>query len=227
MNHEHVAVAVLAGRFESGADVGAKRFDRLPDGRVVFEFSIKTDEGYAASSSPTRHPIIAYGPTAIRIATTCSPGDLVVVSGDVGVIPGHRLPTALMNAKNVLRVTEGAPRGIAASLNLACVIGSALHAVETRLRDGTPVTLLTLACAPAGAIPSVTNYAAILVGSTQELATNIATGDTIRVDGPIDLYPIGGEDVWAVGCVALKVLKAFPVRRHLLPAMDSSLRRTA
>ncbi len=225
MNIDHAAGALLAGLFRSSGQSDRSRFHRTADGTVVVEFQVQTTEPSGNPRVITCHPVIAYGPLAIRIATTFTPGDLVVVSGEFGAVPGHRFPVALVNVKNAFRVFERALDN-PPSVNVAYAVGTARDAIETKLRDGTAATVLTVVCLFPPPGRNRNHHTVILNGSMRDLARAIASGDTIRVDGRIGLHAIGRQDVWALTCANLSVLERCSERTPLTPPVSRSLQPT-
>ena len=226
MNIDHAAGALLAGLFLSSHPSDRRRFDRTADGTVMVEFEVQTAESSGNRRVTTRHPAIAYGPLAVRIATTFTPGDLVVVSGEIGAVPGHRLPIALVNVRNAFRVSEHALLDNAPTVNVAYAVGTARDAAETKLCDGTAATVLTVACLSQPPGHNRNHHTVILEGSMRDHARSVAAGDTIRVDGRIGLHAIGRQNVWALTCANLSVLERCPERSPLMSPMSRSLQPT-
>jgi hypothetical protein len=227
MNSDHIAAALLAGAFQLMGESSAKPLRRTAEGTPFVRFEVKTSELRGDCRVTTIHPAIAYGPTAVRIATTCRDGDMIVVSGALQAIPGCRFPSVSLVVKNTLRMSDVPVSATAPSLNVAYVVGTAHEATVTHLRDGTCATVLTVCCMSALPAQYVNQQTVILKGSMQEVARTVAAGDIIRVDGPIGLHGIGREDVWGFTCEHLRVLARFPEPTPLLHPMDGTLQRTA
>src|SRR3954469_18037719 len=104
MDTQHIAAALLAGPFRWKDDCEPNRLNRTPDGRPFVEFKIVTTELRGRCRVETAHGAVAYGPLAIRIATTFTSDDFVAVSGELCTAPGYHRATTLLNVKNALRI---------------------------------------------------------------------------------------------------------------------------
>jgi hypothetical protein len=227
MTSDHVAVALLAGTFRWKDEAQPTALTRTADGMPFVEFQVQTTEWRNTHWLRTSHLATAHGPMALRIATTFDSGDLVVVSGDLRILPGCRFWVLSLDVRSAFRIPAVPMDANTRGLNVAYVVGTARDATATRFRDGTPATVLTIACASPLPSQRVNHHAVVLKGPVRDSARSIAGGDTIRVDGPIGLHDIGQERMWAFTCEHLRLLERFPERTPLLPPTDGSLQRTA
>jgi hypothetical protein len=227
MDTHHIAAALLAGPFHWNDNSNPNLLRRAPEGTPFVEFNVLTTELRGHYRVETAHGAVAYGPLAIRIATTFTSDDFVAVSGELCTAPGYHRPTTLLNVKNALR-SPGTPLvGGEPTLNVACVIGPVLDATATRLRDGTSITVLTVVCQS----PRPNQYrnlqTVVLTGAQRNLVQTIGSGDTIRADGQLALHAIGREAVWGLAGAHLRVLER--CRDHVplvLRSIDRSFQRT-
>jgi len=207
MDTHHIAAALLAGPFRWHDTSDRNPLSRTPEGTPFVEFKILITEFRGGCRVETSHGAVAYGPAAIRIATTFTADDFAAVSGELCTAPGYHRPTTLLNVKNALRIPGTPILGAEPTLNVACVIGPVLDATAARLRDGTEITVLTVVCQS----PQPTQYrnlqTVVLTGTERDLVRTIGTGDTIRADGPLALHAIGREAVWGLACAHLRVLE--------------------
>ena len=227
MDTHHIAAALLAGPFRWNDKSDPNPLRRTPEGTPFVEFKILTTELREHCRVETAHGAVAYGPPAIRIATTFSSDDFAAVSGELCTAPGYHRPTTLLNVKNALRIPGTPLVGGEPTLNVACVIGPVLDATAARLRDGTSVTVLTVVCHS----PQPNQYrnlqTVVLKGAKRDLVRTIGSGDTIRADGQLALHAIGREAVWGLAGAQLRVLERCSDHVPLvLRSIDRPLQRT-
>lgn len=227
MDNPHIAGALLAGPFRWKDSFDLKPLNYTPEGAPFVEFRIFTTETRDQCVIETSHLAVAYGPTAIRISTTFSSDDFAAVSGDLSSVPGYARPTTLLNVKSALRIPGPSALGKKPTLNVAYAVGAVLDATTTRLRDGTPTTVLSVVCQS----PQPSQYRNVLTvfltGPARDLVRTIGTGDTIRADGSLALQRIGRESIWAIACAQLRVLER--CREHVplvVRSIDRPLQRT-
>lgn len=208
MNAHHIAAALLAGPFRWNDSLGRNHLSRTPEGTPFVEFKIVTTEVRGRRRVETAHGAIACGPTAIRIATTFTSDDFAAASGELcTATPGYQRPTTLLNVKNALRIPGTPILSGEPTLNVACVIGPVLDATVTRLRDGTPITVLTVVCRSPQPSQHRNLQTVVLKGAERDLARRIGSGDTIRADGQLALHEIGREAVWGLAGTHMRVLE--------------------
>ena len=87
MDTQHIAAALLAGPFRWKDDCEPNRLNRTADGTPFVEFRILTTEVRGRCGLETDHQAVAYGPAAIRIATTFAADDFAAVSGELAPFP--------------------------------------------------------------------------------------------------------------------------------------------
>lgn len=227
MDTHHIAAALLAGPFRWNGSSDGNPLSRTPEGTPFVEFKIMTTEVRGRCRVETAHGAVAYGPLAIRIATTFTSEDFAAVSGDLCTAPGYHHPATLLNVKNALRLpgtplVSGEP-----TLNVACVIGPVLDATASRLRDGTSVTVLTVVCRSAQASQSRNVQTVVLKGAARDVVRRIGAGDVIRADGQLALHAIGREAVWGLAAANVRVLERCGDHVPLvLRSIDRPLQRT-
>ena len=170
MTSDHVAVALLAGTFGWKDEAEPTALTRTADGMPFVEFQVQTTEWRNTHWLRTSHLATAHGPMALRIATTFDSGDLVVVSGDLRTLPGCRLAAVSLDVKSAFRIPAVPMDANTRGLNVAYVVGTARDATGTRFRDGTPATVLTVACASPLPSQRVNHHAVVLKGPMRESA---------------------------------------------------------
>jgi len=207
MEPQHIAAALLAGPFRWKDDCEPNRLNRTPDGIPFVEFRILTSEARWDCALGTSHQAVAYGPAAIRIATTFTADDFAAVSGELCTVPGYGWPSTLLNVKNALRVPGTPPRSKEPTLNVAYVEGPVLDGTATWLRDGTPITVLTVVCQSPQPGQHRNLQTVALVGAARDLVGLVGTGDTIRADGALELQHVGRESFWAIESSHLRVIE--------------------
>lgn len=227
MDTHHIAAALLAGPFSWKDNSDRNPLSRTPEGTPFVEFQILTSELREHCRVETIHGAVAYGPAAIRIATTFTSDDFAAVSGELCTAPGYHRRTTILNVKNALRIPGTPLVGPEPTLNVACVIGPVLDATAAHLRDGASITVLTVVCQS----PQPNQYrnlqTVVVTGAERDLVRTIGCGDTIRADGPLALHSIGRETVWGLACAHLRVLER--CRDHVplvLRSIDRPLQRT-
>jgi hypothetical protein len=227
MSSTHTAVALLAGTFGWKDEATPTAMTRTADGTPFVEFQVYTTDRRNKLPVRKSHLAVAHGPLALRIATTFDPGDLVVVCGDLRTPVACRFPAVSFDVNNAFRMPAVPMGRNPQGLNVAYVIGTARDATRSRFGDGTPATVLTIACASTLNSQRVSHHTALLEGPERDRARTLGAGDTVRVDGPVGLHIVGQERVWALYCERLRVLERFRERIPLLPPANGSLRRTA
>ena len=227
MDTHHIAAALLAGPFRWNDNSDPNPLRRTPEGTPFVEFKILTTELRGRCRVETAHGAVAYGPPAIRIATTFASDDFAAVSGEP--VHGARLPPAddaPQRQERLANPWDAAPRRRANPQRRM------RHRTRPR-RDRDSASrwhvdhVLTVVCQS----PQPSQYrnlqTVVLKGAERDLVRTIGSGDTIRADGQLALHAIGREAVWGLAAAQLRVLERCSDHVPLvLRSIDRPLQRT-